>query len=115
MCQGTRLPVVYGAVRAVANNCQVVLGRQEDTWVYMAVGGGVGAGRWSYPPGIRPPRGLVDAQAGAHDRWASWWQFTQAETHSHRLVVGQWLRAWVRTAAGRGCGWWLAARTGVLL
>ena len=115
MCESTRLPVVYGAVRAVANNCQVVLGHREYTRVYTAVGGGVGSGRWLYTPGIRPPRGLVDARTRAHHRWVSWWWFTQAETHGRLLVVGRWLRTWVRMAAGRGCGWWLAARTGVLL
>ena len=115
MCQGTRLPVVYGVVMAVANNYQVVLGHREYMQVYTAIGGGVGSGLWSYTPGIRPLRGLVDAQAGAHNRWASWWRFTQAETHSRRLVVGQLLRVWLRTAARRGCGWWLTARTGVLL
>jgi len=104
MCWGTRLLMVYWAVRAVANNCQVVLRHREYTQVYTAVGGGVGSGRLSYTPRIRPPRVLVDAGAGAYDRWASWWRFMQAKTHGRRLVVGHWLRAYVRTAASRGCG-----------
>ena len=83
--------------------------------MYAAVGGGVDLGRWPYAPGIRPPGGLVDVRAEAHDHWASWWRLTQAETHGRRVVVGQWVRAWVGAAAGRGCGWWLAGRTGVLL
>jgi len=57
MCQGTRLPVVFVAVWAVANSCQVVVGRREHLRVYIAVGGGVGSGHWPYAPGIRPPRG----------------------------------------------------------
>jgi len=91
------------------------VGRREYTQVYTAVGVGVGSGRWSYTPGIRPLRGLADVRAGAHDQWASWWQFTQAETRGRRVVVAWWLRGWVRAATGRGCGWRLAARTGVLL
>ena len=86
MCRGTRLPVVFGAVRAAANSCWVVVGRQEQTRVYAAIVGGVGLGRWQYTPGIRLPRGLVDARAKAHDHWASWWWFTQAETSGCQVV-----------------------------
>jgi len=51
--------------------------------------------------------GLMDARAGAHDRWASWWRFTQAGTHGRRVVVDRWVRAWVRAAIGRGL-WFVA-------
>ena len=88
----------------MANNCQVVLGHREYTQVNTAVGGGVGSGCLSYTQRIRPPRVLVDARARAHDRWASWWRFMQAETHGRQLVVGHWLRECVRAAASRGCG-----------
>ena len=115
MCRGTRLLEVFGAVWAVANSCQVVVGRWMHTRVCAAVAAGVSLGCWPYVLGIQPPGGLVDMQAKGHDHWASWWRFSQAETRSRWVVVGQWLRVWVRTATGRGCGWWLAARTGVLL
>jgi len=115
MCRGTRLPVVFGAVWTVANSCRVVVGRREHTRVYAAIRGGVGSGRWPYALGIRLPRGSDGCASRSLDHWASWWRFTQAETRGHQVVVGQWVRAWVCAAAGRGCSWWLAARTGVPL
>jgi len=52
----------------------------------------------------------VGTGAEDHDHWASWWQFTQAETRGRWVVVDRWLCAWVRVATGRGCGWWLAGK-----
>jgi len=115
MCRGTRLPMVFGAVWAVANSCRVVGAVGSICRCMQPSGEGliwvVGRMRRAY----NRLGDLVDARAEAHDHWASWWRFTQAETGGRRVVVGRWVRAWVDAAARRGCGWWLAARTGVLL
>jgi len=75
--------------------------------MFAAIGGGVGLGRWPYALGIQAPGGLVDLRAEAHDHWASWWRFTQAETHGRRVVVGRWVCVLVRAAAWGGL--WLVA------